>query len=483
MTDGPARVELSGELRERAERSWRRLHEPCYAPTAVFKPMDYAWPGDTEGRILLAWAKLSRLLGRDSENAREMLSRWPAAVSAGGHFGPPLNPEAVDEQQLAGHGWVLRGLSEWQLLHPEADLRPLVERLFRGLLAPLAPLLAEYPVEDGARRAAGAVAGSADRRIGRWKVSTDVGAVFILFDGLVQAAGVFGLEAQPLLEGFLALARRFDARGVRAQAHAPLTLARGLLRYGDWTGCAEAVALARRAYALYRAEAMTANYANYNWFGRPEWTEPCAVVDSFLLALALPLHRRTRDDAFLEDAHRIWFSALEREQRPNGGFGGDSCVRPEEPELAMRFYEAVGCCTMRGAEGLGERGLGTIWREDGGLFLAVPAPGVFTFADGLQVRVETDYPVGERWRAEVLAPGRAPLTGIRAFMLPGGWRSETGGAAAFPLERRPCGPEAHTLWRGPVMQGEDASGRLRPVNELWRLPDDEARALKLCVVW
>ena len=41
---------------------------------------------------------------------------------------------------------------------------------------------------------------------------------------------------------------------------------------------------------------MTATYENYNWFGnghKETWTEPCAVVDS--LILALELYRLTKD--------------------------------------------------------------------------------------------------------------------------------------------------------------------------------------------
>lgn len=35
---------------------------------------------------------------------------------------------------------------------------------------------------------------------------------------------------------------------------------------------------------------MTENYENFNWFQRPEWTETCAVVDSYQLTLDLWKH-------------------------------------------------------------------------------------------------------------------------------------------------------------------------------------------------
>jgi hypothetical protein len=93
---------------------------------------------------------------------------------------------------------------------------------------------------------------------------------------------------------------------------------------------------------------MTANYENYNWFGRPEWTEPCAVIDSFIIAMQLYIN--TSDMRYIDLAQRIYYNGMCREQRPNGGFGCNSCAM--DGIIRNHCYEAFWCCSMRGGEGL-----------------------------------------------------------------------------------------------------------------------------------
>ena len=483
MFDFPIRAQITGELQDRAQLSWCRLHDQAlYGPSNVFKAQDYDWPGDYEGRILLAWTKLSDLLERDSEYASEMLQHYRAHCNCQGYFGPVRTGGTVDEQQLAGHGWVLRSLAEYQILHSDAGLNDVAEKIVRNLCLPLVEALAQYPISDGERRTCGEVEGRSDRRIGSWLVSTDVGAVFILFDGLLQAAKVFDLPARPVLDAMLNLAQRLDPLAVRAQTHASLTLAHGLLRYDAVFGSPDAAALARRIYDLYRNCAVTENFANYNWFGRPEWTEPCAMVDSFMVALEL--FRRTDETHYLDDAHRIWFSALERAQRPNGGFGGENCLQIEDPVLYMRFYEAVNCCSMRGAEGLFERGRRTVWRKNRTLYLAIPTPGDFAFADGLKIRVHTGYPLNNQWRVEILQPGTTAVEHIQAYSVNGGWLTDPGPAEEFEDENRAIGDSGfYTVWRGPVMRGQAQDGTWQPVNALWKLTPAAAENLKLNMIF
>lgn len=42
-----------GEWYERALLNLQRLELPDYQPPAAFRPADYDWPGDAEGRIIL----------------------------------------------------------------------------------------------------------------------------------------------------------------------------------------------------------------------------------------------------------------------------------------------------------------------------------------------------------------------------------------------------------------------------------------------
>ena len=96
---------------------------------------------------------------------------------------------------------------------------------------------------------------------------------------------------------------------------------------------------------------MTLTYENFNWFKREDsWTEPCAIVDSFILATKL--FKITNDEKYLKLARRIWFNGMQFCQRENGGVGPNSCVTVNNPTLKISMYEAPFCCTMRYSEGL-----------------------------------------------------------------------------------------------------------------------------------
>ncbi len=94
---------------------------------------------------------------------------------------------------------------------------------------------------------------------------------------------------------------------------------------------------------------MTETYANFNWFERPDWSECCAIIDSFMIAVQL--WRHTGDPAYIEDAHLIYFNGMGRGQRNNGGYGADTCAGAHDPYVEVAVYEAPWCCTMRGGEG------------------------------------------------------------------------------------------------------------------------------------
>ena len=98
---------------------------------------------------------------------------------------------------------------------------------------------------------------------------------------------------------------------------------------------------------------MTYTYQNLNWWQRPDsWTEPCAVVDS--LMLATELYKATDDEMFRKTAARIYHNGFSTLQRDNGGAGTDTLVTDESEwdYLIARSYEAEFCCSMRLSEGL-----------------------------------------------------------------------------------------------------------------------------------
>lgn len=109
--------------------------------------------------------------------------------------------------------------------------------------------------------------------------------------------------------------------------------------------------LARDVFDFYVEHGMTLTYENFNWFGKEDsWTEPCAIVDSFILSAQM--FEITGNEKYQTLASRIWFNGLTFCHRANGGAGPNSCVTLKQPYLTVSMYEAPFCCSMRYCEGL-----------------------------------------------------------------------------------------------------------------------------------
>jgi hypothetical protein len=344
----------AGDLQIRLQRNFDRLEEEKYRPENVFQREKEAgnWPGDTEGRTVLALVLLAQATGREPRYLDEILSRWSREVNTRGYFGHILSVDTISEQQLAGHGWVLRALAELERWRPGGPARSLAAPILENLILPTAGQHRLYPLDPAVRRTEGQFSGTHLGRVGRWLLSTDVGCDFICLDGVVDAFDVFRDERlRPVIEEMSARFLELDLAAVKAQTHATLTACRALLRWSAISGDDSLVPAVAERYALYTQQAWTEHYANFNWFGRPEWTEPCAIVDS--LMVAMELWRRTQAPGYLEDVQHIYFNALAHAQRSNGGFGCDNCPGADgEDDLFFKVYEAHWCCTMRGGEGL-----------------------------------------------------------------------------------------------------------------------------------
>ena len=53
------------------------------------------------------------------------------------------------------------------------------------------------------------------------------------------------------------------------------------------TGTKDLLPEVEKRFKLYVEEGSTENHMNYNWFGRPTHTEPCAFIDAFMVAVQL----------------------------------------------------------------------------------------------------------------------------------------------------------------------------------------------------
>ena len=116
--------------------------------------------------------------------------------------------------------------------------------------------------------------------------------------------------------------------------------------------------------------------------------------------------------------------------------------------------------------------------------MAIPTEGEFVFADGLRVKVATNYPVGDIWNVEIIEQGKNPVESVLCYIPGSGWLAESGEQNEFELIKQPvAGSGGYFFRRGPVVYGTDGNGCMRPVNELYKLTDAEAEELRLKIIF
>jgi hypothetical protein len=346
---------MGGELYQRAMKNFDRLESDIYHPENVFPRQHHAssagWPGDKEGRTILGLVLEAQATHRTALYLDEMIQILPQKLNEEGYLGP-VQGDTIDEQQLSGHGWLLRALCEYYIWKKDPKVKTIIQGIINNLALPTKGHHQDYPITPSERVPdTGGMSGSSVNVMNGWKLSTDVGCDFIFMDGVVQAYGLFPSERlKALIDEMMSRFFKMDLIDLKAQTHATLTGLRAALRYGEITGQKEWLSKVVTNYKLYLDQAVTENYENFNWFERPEWTEPCAIVDSYLLAVQL--WQNTHSPDYLEEAQLIYYNALGHTQRSNGGFGCDNCPGPVDKSLFVKADEAFWCCTMRGGEGL-----------------------------------------------------------------------------------------------------------------------------------
>ncbi len=338
------------ELSKRIELNFNRLkNDEYYQIGGVFSPAGYDWPGDKEGRALLAFVSHYNINGRKLPCMDEMLNELEARTNGRFYFGE-LGGE-IDEQQLSGHSWLLRGLSaHYDAFRDELSLRA-IRSIVEAVYLPTGEKFTSYPIERGENH--GGVSGTSTNVINGWRLSSDIGCAFMAIDGLSHAYTLIGSDRLLLLvREMCEVFASIDKMAIKAQTHCSLSAARGMMRMYFRTGDAFYLSCAEDIMALYVSYGMTLTYQNMNWWMRPDsWTEPCAIVDS--LMLALELYKATKREDYRHLASRIYINGFASLQRDNGGAGTDTVVRADGKEyLAADMYEAFFCCTMRLAEGL-----------------------------------------------------------------------------------------------------------------------------------
>lgn len=410
-------IKVEGELRERLMRNFNRLEETKYQPDNVFLTEEQSgyWPGDTEGRTILGLVMDACATSRAPLYLDEIIRRVPANLNELGYMGT-IHRDSVDEQQLSGNGWMLRGLCEYYLWKKDAGLLPVISRMADNLFTGGEKYYDAYPISPESRKkGVGAASGSLSQIIGHWRLSTDIGCVFIGMEGMLHALQVTQDEKlRPVAEKLVDLFLKVDLTGIKAQTHASLTAMRGLIRYADISGKPEYVKEVEKRWDVYRKYGMTELYGNYNWFCRYDtWTEPCAIVDAFIVASQLWQH--TGKAEYRDDAERIYYNAICLAQRSNGGFGLENSPGKANNthSVTMNCDEAHWCCTMRGGEGLGRAAEFTAFKKDNELALPFFRDvNVYEKIAGGDVWMDmtTAYPFGSGVSVKIKAAPRKKIT-------------------------------------------------------------------------
>ena len=389
------------DLDWRVGKNLQRLEEKKYWPENVFLTEEQSldWPGDTEGRTILALTLDAQASHRMPKYLDEIIRQIPSHLNEKGYMGT-VHPGMAHEQQLSGNGWMLRGLCEYYLWKKDENVRKIISSIAHNLFLPLNDKFAVYPINPKDRvQGQGAESGSIVASQDGWALSTDVGCVFIGMEGLIHAYAILGdAELKKPIETLINRFLQVDLTGIKAQTHATLTACRGLMRYAELTGNRQLVLEAEKRFRLYVENGMTENYENYNWFDRFDtWTEPCAIVDSYMLAVQL--WQQTMNPEYLEFAELIYYNAICHTQRYNGGFGCDNCpgMATHTKRLAVSTPEAHWCCTMRGGEGLSSAVRYTCFSKGRDVWMPFYRAGQYSMPlskGTLDFEVGTSYPSG-----------------------------------------------------------------------------------------
>lgn len=344
-----------GELGKRIKKNIERLKSSEYCTPEIFIGKN-DWPGDWEGRTLLALCMNfqstheQNLKVQIMSQIQDIVDGLDGVINEHGYFGKIFENGNANEQQLSGNSWFLRAMCEYYNITNNPKVMKILRNIIDNYLLKLADYYQKYPII--ADREIGGVGGHLISKNGTgWMLSSDVGCAFIMLDGITN---VYELTKEsklvPVIESIIKRFNNIDVIESKCQTHAVLSFVRGLLRYYKITGDKKHLNNAIEIFNIYRNNGMTLNYANYNWFTLPKWTETCAIVDSAMVAMQLYEYTQCFD--YLIFINRLYLNAIRTAQRDCGGAGCETCATSESPEIKMFMYEAFFCCTMRIAEGL-----------------------------------------------------------------------------------------------------------------------------------
>jgi len=320
------------------------------------KDASMSWPGDFVGRYSLALSSLYDGLDNDLDKEevlkalKEVVANRDGNVNKNHFFGELFNDNVINEQQMSGNSWYIRSLVSYYRITNDEIILNEIKDIIENFLLKVAPHYKHYPLSS---RDEGQVSGHLENTIiDGFILSSDVGCAFILLDGFVDAYSVtLDDRLKKAIEGIIEIFKGIDYITLKCQTHATLTCSRAILRFYKLTNNNDYLNFVIKVFEDYQNLGMTLDYQNINWFGKLDsWTEPCCVIDSFILCHDLYLI--TKEDKYLKLFNRIATNGVRSFQRNNGGAGCTTIVHSNDSILKCFMYEAWFCCSMRTGEGM-----------------------------------------------------------------------------------------------------------------------------------
>ena len=342
------------ELLERVELNYNRLlNDPFYFAENAYEDINTTWAGDVVGRVLLAYVSHYKITGKKNPSMDKIIDLLPERLNQKGYLHKILFPQ-INEQHLSGHSWFLRGLCEYYEQFGKEIALNTVKSVVENLYLPLLGRFKDYPIDRdkfGKEVSYGEIVDSYNG----WILSSDIGCAFMSIDGLSHAYKLTkDQRIKDLLDEMIETYVKIDKIALSAQTHCTLTAGRGMITMFNQTGNQKYLQSAISIFNDYAYRGgVTYTYHNLNWWNKPEtFSEPCAIVDSVMLATEL--YKITKQEEYRTFAARAYHNAFTLMQRHNGGAGTDTLVCQGSPLDYMGValhYEAYWCCTMRIAEG------------------------------------------------------------------------------------------------------------------------------------
>ena len=134
------------EIDVRIKLNFSRLSDSEYDIDNVFKGDDASWPGDWEGRALLAFVSLYKINSAEIPCMKLMIEKIPEVTENKCYFGEKTG-DVIFEQQLSGHSWYLRGLCEYYEQFKDERVIEYLNKTFEDVYLPTKGRYSTYPLE------------------------------------------------------------------------------------------------------------------------------------------------------------------------------------------------------------------------------------------------------------------------------------------------------------------------------------------------